>query len=99
MVEWSEPAKKDLRQIHDYIAEDSRFYAKKVINEIVEKSESLNDFPQIGRVVPEIEDPNIRELFIYSYRLIYETLPENLTILAIVHSKRDFNKKILSREQ
>jgi addiction module RelE/StbE family toxin len=90
MVKWSIPARRDLKQIHDYIAKDSKYYAKTVIQTIVGKTEKLGDFPEIGRVVPEIDDPNIRELFVYSYRLIYEINPEGLEILAIVHGKRDF---------
>lgn len=62
MVEWSDPAKQDLKLIHDYIAKDSKFYAKKVSLEILEKSEKINIFPEIGRIVPEIGDPKIREL-------------------------------------
>lgn len=67
LVEWTDPAKQDLKSIHDYIARDSKFYAKKVSFEIVEKSEKLNIFPEIGRIVPEIGNPKIRELLIYSY--------------------------------
>ncbi|MCI0614916.1 type II toxin-antitoxin system RelE/ParE family toxin [bacterium] len=54
------------------MARDSKFYAKKVSDDIVEKSESLESFPQLGRVVPEIGEPNVRELIVYSCRLIYE---------------------------
>ena len=54
MVKWSKPAKLDLKQIHDYIAKDSKFYAQKVSQEIVDKSEILNSFPESGRIVPEI---------------------------------------------
>ena len=72
MVKWSAPAKNDLRQIHDYIAKDSKYYAQNVLKEIVARSEKLNDFPEIGRAVPEITDQNIRELIVYSYRLIYK---------------------------
>ena len=61
MVTWSKPAKKDLKQIFEYIARDSRFYAKKVVNNIVEKSISLDLSPRRGRVVPEINDPDIRK--------------------------------------
>jgi addiction module RelE/StbE family toxin len=71
MVIWSKPAKKDLRQIFEYIARDSRFYAKKAVNNIVEKSMTLDSSPRRGRIVPEINDPDIREIFIYSYRLMY----------------------------
>lgn len=99
MVKWSKPAKLDLKQIHDYIARDSKFYAQKVSSEIVEKSEKLNSFPEAGRIVPEIEDPNIRELLIYSYRLIYEVFPNKVEILALVHSKRNFIKDFLSEHR
>jgi len=46
MVKWSRPARMDLKQIHDYIAKDSRYYAKKVKGDILycpcqEKSEKI----------------------------------------------------------
>jgi addiction module RelE/StbE family toxin len=91
MVIWSLPAKEDLRRIHDYIAKDSKFYAKKISQDIVEKTEKLNDFPKSGRVVPEIGDPNIREIFVYSYRLIYEIKPGVIEVLGIIHGKQDFS--------
>ena len=48
MVKWSEPAKIDLRHIHDYIAKNSKFYAQKVAREIVAKSEQVSAFPEVG---------------------------------------------------
>jgi len=69
MVIWSMPARNDLKQIYDYIAKDSRYYATNVVENVVSKAENLDEFPEIGRVVPEISDKNVRELTIYSYRL------------------------------
>ncbi|MFH1096878.1 MAG: type II toxin-antitoxin system RelE/ParE family toxin [Candidatus Desantisbacteria bacterium] len=92
MVEWTDPAKQDLKSVYDYIARDSKFYAQKVSFEIVEKSERLNIFPEIGRIVPEISEPNVRELLIYSYRLVYEIFSSKIAILALIHGKRDFSK-------
>jgi toxin ParE1/3/4 len=94
MVKWSGPARMDLKQIHDYIANDSRYYAKKVVQTIAERTEELMAFPQIGRMVTEIDSPNIRELFVYSYRLIYEISSEGIEILAVIHGKRDFFDRI-----
>jgi len=91
MVIWSIPARNDLKQIYDYIAKDSKYYATNVAQHIVSKAESLNEFPEIGRVVPEISDENVRELIIYSYRLIYEVVSNGVQILAIIHGKRDFS--------
>jgi toxin ParE1/3/4 len=99
VVKWSKPAKLDLKQLHDYIARDSKFYAQKVSIEIVEKSERLNSFPKLGRIVPEIGDPNIRELLIYSYRLVYEVFPNKVEVLALFHSKRNFIKDFLNAQR
>lgn len=88
MVKWTAPAKRDLRDLHDYIAKDSKYYAQKVSQDIVNKSERVKLFPEIGRIVPEIDDPNIREIFVYSYRLIYEVLSGNVQVLALIHGKR-----------
>ncbi len=99
MVKWSEPAKIDLRHIHDYIAKNSKFYAEKVAREIVAKSEQVSAFPEAGRIVPEIGEPAIREFFIYSYRLIYEIFPDTIVILALIHAKRNFTKDVVSEQQ
>ncbi len=92
MVIWSEPAKDDLKKIFDYIASDSKYYAIKVSQEFVEKSEQLEKLPMIGRIVPELEDTNIRELIIYSYRLVYEISHKRIEILAIINGRQDFTR-------
>ncbi len=99
MVVWSEPAKEDLKKIFDYIATDSKYYAIKISQEFVEKTEQLGKLPMIGRIVPELEDSNIRELIIYSYRLIYEISKRRIEILAIVHGKQDFSKAFIKTKK
>jgi plasmid stabilization system protein ParE len=84
------PARNDLKQIHDYIAKDSRYYARNVIQKIVAKTETLTELPEIGRTVPEVGDQHVRELIVYSYRLIYEISESGVEILAIIHGRRDF---------
>ena len=72
MVIWSGPAKMALQNIFYFIAEDSKFYAKKVVAKIIARSEYLVEFPRLGKIVQEINNDKIRELIIYSYRMIYE---------------------------
>lgn len=91
MVIWSLPARDDLKVIHEYIAHDSPFYAQQVINNIIDKTEAITEFPETGRIVPEIKD-NFRELFVYSYRIIYEISNDNIIVHAIIHGKRDLKK-------
>jgi len=90
MVIWSKPAQNDLKQIHDYISRDSTYYAKMVTQTIVDRTDALNEFPLRGRGVPEIGDPNVREVFVYSYRLIYEVKQSDIEVLAVIHGRRDF---------
>lgn len=95
MVKWTTPAKLDLKNIHDYIARDSKYYAQKVSHDIVDKSEKLQHAPKIGRIVPEIDDPNIREVLVYSYRLIYEVLSNGIQVLALIHTRRNFTGNLV----
>ena len=95
MVIWSQPAKADLKHIHDFIAQDSRYYAKKVTQEIREKADTLNGLPNIGKVVPEVGKPRIQELHIYSYRIMYQVAGEGAYVLAVIHTRRDFKPEDL----
>ncbi|MBI3193879.1 MAG: type II toxin-antitoxin system RelE/ParE family toxin [Ignavibacteriae bacterium] len=91
MVRWTIPAKSDLKGVHDYITGDSSYYAQKVTDDILDLSETLRLFPQRGRVVPEVGNSTIRELFIYSYRLIYQIKQDDVFILALIHCARDIS--------
>ena len=91
MVKWSSVAKADLREIYAFIKKDSKFYAQKVASEIIAKSEALESFPNMGRVVEELNDPNLREIIVYSYRLIYQISKESIEIVTLVHSRRNYS--------
>jgi toxin ParE1/3/4 len=90
MVIWGNPAKTDLKAIHDFIASDSKYYAKKVIQDIIDRTNIIETYPMIGRKVPEIDDENVREIFAYSYRILYEIKSEKIYIIGIIHGRRDF---------
>jgi toxin ParE1/3/4 len=90
VVVWSNPAREDLRLIQQYIAHDSKHYAKKVIQDILSKVETLIELPRLGRSVPEIGEENVREIGMYSYRIIYELSGDNIYILGVIHKRRHF---------
>jgi len=66
--------------------------ASKVLKQTLAATEGLTSLAERGRIVPEIDDPSIREIFVHSYRLIYEVRIDQVTILAILHGARDFAK-------
>ena len=85
---WSREALDDIDNIADYISRDSLTHAQQVVERILTLGESIPAQPRLGRVVPELNDPQVRERFIYSYRLIYELRDEAIHILAVIHGKR-----------
>ena len=68
---------------------DSSFYAATFVREVLDASRSLNEFSERGRIVPELGNPNIRELFVREYRLIYSIEESRVVILGLIHGKRD----------
>jgi len=87
-LEWSEEALEDIESIATYIEKDSPIYAKSVVSKFFEKAELLQEFSEIGRMVPELNDEAIREIFVYSYRLIYKVEETRVLLVAVVHGKR-----------
>lgn len=92
-IEWTEPAVADLESIRDYIKKDSEYYASRFVERIIEAVENLKRFPEIGRIVPEAEEENIRELLFYNYRIMYRLETERILILTIIHGARDLSRK------
>ena len=90
-VGWSPEASEDLESIAEYIARDSEFYAPAIVSKILEVARNIRDFPLIGRMVPETGDERIRELFIYSYRLVYRIEEKKILVVAVIHGKRLFD--------
>jgi plasmid stabilization system protein ParE len=87
-IVWSSRAAQDLDSITDYIATDSPAYAGVVLKNIVSQTRILARFPQAGRKVPEFDDENLRELVVYSYRIIYRLQQDEALIVAVIHGKR-----------
>lgn len=87
-VKWSPEATEDLAAIAEYIARDSEFYARAVVTKILTVSRTIPEQPQLGRIVPEIGNEEIRERFVYSYRLVYRIQETAITIIAIIHGNR-----------
>lgn len=97
MVIWSFDAKQPLREIHDFIARDSKTYAQRVADEIVARSLQLDDLPQRYRMMAELRDEAVREFSIYSYRVIFEIMPDHIAVLAVVHKRRDIGAEDIQR--
>ena len=87
-VDWSRRALHDLEAIAEYIAADSPTYAGIVVKRITNQTRMLARFPRSGRKVPEFDDENVRELIVYSYRIVYRLQDDEVIIAAVIHGKR-----------
>jgi plasmid stabilization system protein ParE len=99
-VYWARIAESDLREIILYIAEDSPANAISIFERIKEKASSLNNFPERGRIVPELQDQGIflyRELIISPWRMIYRISERKVYILAILDSRQNVEDILLKR--
>ncbi|MEB2779520.1 type II toxin-antitoxin system RelE/ParE family toxin [Algoriphagus sp. C2-6-M1] len=85
---WTELALEDLKEIHEYIARDSKIYAKRQVAKIIKKAEKIYQQPLSGRVVPEFSNERIREIFEGNYRIICKIDYEAIIIMRIDHSAR-----------
>ncbi len=88
-VVWTELAWQDLERAVETIAQDSPTYAAGFARRVWERAQSLDELSYRGRAVPELEDPDVRELILASYRLLYELRGETVDVLGLIHGARD----------
>ena len=99
MVKWTAHAEAQLQQVHDYIAQASPSHAKKVSDELARKTLNLDGLPRIGRKVPELDEDAVREVGLYSYRILYEIKPNGLIeVLTVVHKRRHLSPEDILRQ-
>ena len=87
-VVWSPLALERVNDIADYMAETSVEAAKVWLGDIFGAVDRLQEFPESGRVVPEVNRPNIRELVFKNYRVIYRVERKQVSILTVRHGKQ-----------
>ncbi|MBD2494231.1 MAG: type II toxin-antitoxin system RelE/ParE family toxin [Nostoc sp. TH1S01] len=92
-VFWTETAIENLSAIYTYISQNSPQYAARIVDRITRRSEQISNFPLSGRIVPEFETEQIREVIEGSYRIIYYIKPEQIEVLAVIHGSQQFTQQ------
>jgi toxin ParE1/3/4 len=91
-IRWSLTATADLQAIEEFVARDSPVYAVRLVDRIVQAVERLAPFPLSGRVVPEFERGDLREVIFGSYRIVHLVQGETVTVLRVAHGARDMSR-------
>lgn len=87
-IQWSSTAIEHLAAITRYVGRTSPVYAERMVDRILKRVAVLADFPDLGHVVADAPDQNVRELIEGPYRIIYLAQPTRVDILAIVHGRQ-----------
>lgn len=95
-IVWTEISTQDLKEIFDFIAEDSIRYATITSNKIYQRTQLVAQNPYVGRIVPEYNEKSIREVIEGNYRIIYRVKNAlRVDILRVYHSARLLKSKEL----
>lgn len=86
-VVWSPLALERVEDVAEYIAEDNPDAAVKWVGDLFTTVERLADFPESGRMAPEVGSRRIREIIFGTYRIIYSTR-EQIEILTVRRSSQ-----------
>jgi len=89
-VVWAQSAYAALDEVVAYIAQDSRQAAVQVLERALDTAADLGTLSERGRIVPELDDPAIREVFVHRYRLLYRIEADRVAVIAFLHGARDF---------
>ena len=91
-VRWGSSAHRQLDEATAYVAQDSPQNAVELLERLLAAAESLDELAERGPIVPEVGDPQIRELYVQPYRLIYFVGDAVVEILGVLHERRDFDR-------
>ena len=83
---WTDSAILDLDDIGDYIAKDSVKYAEITVERLFNSVDILEDYPKSGKMVPEFENEEIRELIRGSFRIVYQIIDDTRIDILTVHN-------------
>lgn len=85
VVSWTTQALDDLDAICEFIARDAPRYAQLFAMQAFESIDRLEKFPHSGRVVPEINKQEIREVILGNYRIVYRLREGEVEIITVHH--------------
>ena len=89
-VIWAPSALDDIGAIAEYIAKDSPEAASLFVRRLMEATDRLQEFPLSGRTIPEIHEPDCREVIYGAYRIMYRLEGDEVWITGVVHGARNW---------
>ena len=95
-IVWTEPALQEMDAIAEYIALDNPSAASRLVKEVLEKTERLQDFPRSGRTPPELPGSIYREVVVPPCRILYREDGNRVWILYVMRDERKLRTYMLN---
>jgi toxin ParE1/3/4 len=92
---WTEPALFDLNEIAEYIALDKVEAARRLVNQVFKSAGQLEQFPELGRKPPELDDSTYREIIVNPCRIFYRLDQNKVYILHVMRGERQLRNYLL----
>lgn len=94
-VIWTEPALQELHAIAEYIGLDNPAAASRLVEEVFDKIDRLEDFPQSGRTLPELPDSVYREVVVPPCRIFYREDEKQVLVICVMREERQLRVYML----
>lgn len=82
-ISYTKQSLEHLRNIKNFIAQDSVGRANSFLHKLKSKIELLATFPKLGQVNQNFDDASVREMVFNGYKVIYKIEEEDVFILAV----------------
>ncbi|MEQ1635720.1 MAG: type II toxin-antitoxin system RelE/ParE family toxin [Methylococcales bacterium] len=89
-LRWSERSVNDLIAIQNYIAQNNPQMAKEWIAKLRQRARSAAETALVGRIVPEFNQKDLREVFLGNYRIVYRVYDDGILILTVFEGHQLF---------
>lgn len=94
LIRWTDQAVEDLTAIREFISRDSPRYGRLVAERLYDATAQLESFPRSGRVVPELDRDDLREIIVGEYRIVYHLTSDAVVLVTVFRSSRLFPRNL-----
>lgn len=93
-IRWTHEALDQLIEIENHISKDNPARAIQFVDQLIEHAEAISDNPRMGRIVPELANPDIHELIYKNYRIVYKLEKNYNEVLTVFEGHRTLRVKL-----
>ncbi len=87
-LHWTRQAQQELLEIGRYISKDNRAAARRWVERLRQRAQQAAEHPYSGRIVPEHSRPELREILVRNYRIVYLVGEDAIAVLSVFEGHR-----------